>query len=183
MAKATDYTMLSKLAFADPDKKSPIHDMAIQFLSTPKCREFIWKHCFHDYEKHFPSPMKEEHFQVRSEYPLSKGADQYKTTIGFLDLMITAVVQRECVLVVEVKITETSVGDAIRQINLYRTHIRNPHGHKDYRFALVTKFDVTPADLLSLENERIYWVRLSKGFEQWRAKQQELGAAEPHLAL
>jgi hypothetical protein len=77
---AHDRTLLANLAFADPDKKDPLHDLACQYVAQPSVVEAMG--------------LKVRDCPVVAlgggilECPISKGEGKYKTTIGFLDARI-----------------------------------------------------------------------------------------------
>ena len=93
-------------------------------------------------------------------------------------------------LIVEVKIKPTSVGDMIRQINLYREyvgaipgrHFREPEHEYDERveeaalaaanisWGIVTDFDLDTRAISSLERENIVHARLGPAFNTWLKK-------------
>lgn len=73
-----DRTMLAKLGFADPDKRNPRHDMAIQYLSQPAMLSKLTK----------ASPKASpKAFETCLEFHITKGYGQYMTTVGFADIV------------------------------------------------------------------------------------------------
>ncbi len=107
---ATNKTLLMNLGFNDPDKKLKTHDLGVTFLSQNHIIEKIvplyfkgndilsmFEYSWIDkisgtYNKYkytkFPG-YKIIKIDIHTEYPVSKGEKQYKTTIGFLDGIIT----------------------------------------------------------------------------------------------
>lgn len=111
-----DRTLLAKLGFADQDKQDPRHDLACQYLTTLEVMErivaFVTAPFIKSVDKTCTTTVltKDEYnhwndkygtvFRGRKwtsvggtgnpslEHPLSKGDGQYKTTIGFLDVVI-----------------------------------------------------------------------------------------------
>lgn len=92
-----DRTMLARLGFADPDKGDRRHDLACQYLARPegvaRLVEIVLVPALGD------GPIDGRYWRgtqqstitpgtARHEVALSKGRDQYKTTIGFLDVMV-----------------------------------------------------------------------------------------------
>ena len=71
--------MLAKCGFADPDRKDPMHDAACAYVAS---------RALDLYRK----LIREEAWSASAvlEQPISKGTGQYMTTVGFLDLSITA---------------------------------------------------------------------------------------------
>lgn len=177
--------MLARLGFSDPDKKNPLHDLACQYVAAPDvaqrlCRQFDL------------DTSKRE--QVSVEVPLSKGSGQYKTTIGFLDVLIPAVsfsmtteqgvryepvppeeveerralgievYEESAIVVVEVKTGFTNLGDVLRQIKMYREYL-NHYGPTVW--LLVTTFEMNEADVGALGAEGIGHVMLGQSFRDW----------------
>jgi len=110
MAYSHDKTLLAKLGFADPDKSTARHDLACTYcaqpavmrkilamaIPAPKDRVIIEEcegmpisssgpstHCFSINSFHDTLLAGPASFEV----PLSKGEGQYKTTIGFIDVL------------------------------------------------------------------------------------------------
>lgn len=74
---------------------------------------------------------------------------------------------------IEVKVTPVSVGDAIRQLNLYREHC-----NADF-WVLATTYGVVEEDVRSLASEGIHHIRLGDGFAKYlsdRKTKQEAAA-------
>lgn len=78
MTHTKDKTLLASLSFGDKDKKDRRHDLACQYLTQPevalKIAEVFGKG---------DEPWK--FVESDLEIPLTKGQNQYKTFIGFLD--------------------------------------------------------------------------------------------------
>lgn len=112
-----DRTMLASLAFADPDKGDPRHDLACQYLAIPEnqltlgrrfSRERLYCHAEREeYLSHLEASTDPEHrpadwraFRLgltrdellggrpQLEYVINKGEGKYKTTVGFVDLRL-----------------------------------------------------------------------------------------------
>lgn len=100
-------TLLSSLGFSDPDKKSPVHDLACQYLSTKEVRQKLADAFVGPSLSERPFQWKENKEYVRQDLSisgkksgtmkvggpdferiLSKGEGKYKTTVGFVDLNI-----------------------------------------------------------------------------------------------
>lgn len=161
-----DRTLLSRLGFSDPDKKEPRHDLACRYLAQPEVAKHIVSMFLLS-----PRPFSLESTRVYSdevisrergmisqaikmllnphfERPIGKGEGQYKTTIGFIDLVLRAEIQENVLseksvkekekwvvstaddttamrvpIFAEVKIASVSVGEIIRQIHLYREYL------------------------------------------------------------
>ena len=163
---AQNRTMLAKLGFADPDKRNPQHDLACQYLALPenvrKIADLIElergdETYTHQYDGETLEEAGVRHRRVAGhgitfEWPISKGKEQYKTTIGFVDLVISFDLRTYCRerrerrrsgascswgpwkpqdnsegrrrvnVGVEVKVSRVQVGEVLRQLQLYRTY-------------------------------------------------------------
>lgn len=96
--RSQDRTLLASLGFADPDKGDELHSLACRYLALPESAPVLLRHL----EKpEAPHNSETEDFQREAtisdavvykrpifEFPISKGEGQYKTTIGFADLII-----------------------------------------------------------------------------------------------
>lgn len=79
MAHSYDQTLIQRMGFADPDRRSPAHDDAcIQIATEPE---------------RFVRAVKELRFlrngKCDLEVPLQKGEGKYASTVGFIDAMVT----------------------------------------------------------------------------------------------
>jgi len=134
MAHSYDQTLLQRMGFADPDRRSPAHDDAcVQIATEPE--RFI--------------RAVRERLGVREarcdlEVPLQKGEGKYASTVGFIDAMVMwtnaseqAPVPRYSSrrvgrydekfwmatgMLVEVKTSIDGIGNLLRQMNLYREY-------------------------------------------------------------
>jgi hypothetical protein len=176
---ATDHTLLARLGFADPDRKDPLHDWACQYLAQPEVLNRL------------VAPRSVDQSSIRLETYITKGSGQYKTTIGFADL--TALVfhpkklevnsigydgstslctyRYTSKLIVEVKITKTSIGDVLRQLSLYREFTPQPDGaypHPDGHIVfLVSAYALDETDVAALSREKISHAVLGPGFKEF----------------
>jgi hypothetical protein len=118
MAHSHDRTLIASLGFADPDKHDQMHDLACEFLAEPTQAERIVR---------FVEPQVDDRLSTEAsvEVAISKGEGQYRTTIGFIDVQIEweRPEIESGLVVVEVKIGKTSIGDIVRQFNLYREYV------------------------------------------------------------
>ncbi|TMQ13055.1 MAG: hypothetical protein E6J90_11280 [Deltaproteobacteria bacterium] len=164
MTHSFDHTLLQRMGFADPDRRTPAHDDAcIQIASDPD--RFL---------RAVSNRLGIRNARCGLEVPLQKGDGKYATTVGFLDAFIawsetfedhdwwcnadcicharTCTCQRTSVgpnplrwadvsMVVEVKTRITSLGDLLRQVNLYREYRKADEyvvwslSHEDGRYA------------------------------------------------
>lgn len=162
-----DRTLLAKLGFADPDRANSRHDLACQYIAQPPnvdkligllalAYPLLPFRTATDSDECIGMHSSAIHHRWTSyEVPIEKGSDQYKTTIGFMDVMLGFELlkhqyqvhwrrrdwpgapwgqwreEKESRLLsrycagVEVKIAPVPVGSLIRQVNLYRSY--TPH--------------------------------------------------------
>ncbi len=111
-----DRTMLASLAFGDPDKKNPEHDLICQYLARPetvaKIGEWLAKKVpLPTYEIAYPdeadgnrrcflnkiTTVHPPTGTASSEFHLTKGDGVYITTVGFLDVVFEFVREMDVV--------------------------------------------------------------------------------------
>jgi len=183
-----DRTLLSKLGFADPDKKDRRHDLACQYLSQNERPLQLYAMALAGKEGYQGTLGCE---RVVLESMLTKGEGQYAVTIGFIDLWIYGSIRRkhddgECYqsdagVIVEVKILPVGVGDIIRQLKLYRAHAgRYVSG---IGMVVVTAFDLTDTDVEALRSVGIRYAGLGEAFYEWCERQKDAAPAKPALML
>ena len=117
-------TMLTKLGFADPDRREPMHDLACRYLATPDAVRRLTR-CL-DIE-HGPEPYadnsgyeerisqvrrKVTSHRVNRECEIAKGVDRYRTTVGFADLVL-----------------QLNVEEQYRDVRMRRRNTRDGHGN------------------------------------------------------
>lgn len=140
MAHTHDQTLLTRLGFQDPDRKTPEHDLACRYLTQ---REQLQKIAalYYPFTIRWFARGGEPRETVFSkcvsgnaalEVPLTKGANQYKTHIGFFDVVINFLFvsdvknddydREQQKVVIEVKIQPLDIGTILRQLNLYKEH-------------------------------------------------------------
>jgi hypothetical protein len=157
MTHTKDKTLLASLSFGDKDKKDNRHDLAGQYLLQPEVASRIIK-LFSKKEWKFVGG--------NLELPLTKGHNQYKTFIGFLDGVLhfeeagSSKLPDLWSVCFEVKINPETAGNVLRQLNLYREF----GGSVDL---LVTAYDVSPADRALFEENGIVCVRLGEAFDEF----------------
>jgi hypothetical protein len=191
-------TLLAKLGFADADKEDGTHDLACRFLA----QENVSRKLLAALEGGEGGEDEEgEPYQLMSvdrvvrfsfdrsmvEVPISKGIGQYKTTIGFMDVVLGSTDRLDVLgtvfpifgVGVEVKHNQRSIHDAVRQIKLYREYTDSPNGyergHGRYQYGtqiiiwiLATTFDVTQDDLELLRANNVRHLKLGRDFDQYR---------------
>ena len=202
--------LLEKLGFRDEDRKAPVHDLACHYLAQPPIAQKLLAAIAP------PKTAAIVDLEARQELLLSKGENQYKTVVGFIDVMLTGradlgmylcsrsgePVTAECdgvpwkegecdryyqcqgkckhpqahrekprkdrhdryrateglSLGIEVKATERSVPDAIRQIEVYRAHAAGP-------WMLVTIWQPTALEMDALASSKILHRQLGPEFD------------------
>lgn len=128
--------------------------------------------------------------EISMEQEISKGEGKYRTTIGFADVVLRFRVEELQVNVthlikgawipqkdrgfystisygIEVKISPITIGDLLRQINLYRSYSTFS------KWAVVTNYPLTTADAECLKSEKILHLQLGSHFEAFRALQDQ----------
>jgi hypothetical protein len=93
---AHNRTLIAKLGFADPDRKEPLHDAACRYLGEGNRPHKLAAMCCPDALSRYIGLCGRDDDQRRwgaasaaLEVPVSKGEDQYKQTIGFLDVVLS----------------------------------------------------------------------------------------------
>lgn len=81
--RSSDQTLLASLGFSDPDKKEPRHDWACQYLAQADVFARVLKIALGE-----NYVLKQQHHAF--EQMVSKGHDQYRQVIGWLDLWARA---------------------------------------------------------------------------------------------
>ena len=121
----------------------------------------------------------------RKEHPITKGTNQYKTTIGFIDVWMTYTLKQQWKLkpptgrsitfdsdtnmevILEVK-TVIKVGEILRQLKLYKEY--KPKAD----LVLVSTVPVTALQVSALQAEGIQVIQLGKDFEKWKQARQNV---------
>jgi 5-methylcytosine-specific restriction endonuclease McrA len=127
---SSDRTLLASLGFADADKRDPRHDWACQYLAQPdQVRQLVGAAALQAATRNGSEIVK---MWALPEIEVAKGDGSYRRSIGFIDLAIGIETYRDHAaeqlrhrylgIIVEVKIGLVPIGDAIRQITLYRSH-------------------------------------------------------------
>ena len=217
-----DRTLLSKLGFADPDKRNPEHDQACLYLTQPdvarKVAAWMMELRGEWTDKFGLLRFSKVRFASSQEHHLQKGFGQYATTIGFIDVVyqfegivegvqtskyvevpsskfkgefVNKLVPCEPVprqlppdhwkMFVEVKIAPVSIGDVLRQLNLYASYFVNKYedraGLQDQpvpidktlpRGLLVAPWDASAAELDALRKSGYEFLKLGKAFNDWK---------------
>lgn len=178
----SDKTLLNRLGFQDPDKRSPLHDLICQYISEPEVTNRLLGLAGVTPERRLNGTLDTKAAQ---EFVLSKGDGPYKQHIGFIDVAVGACYEfalsrtrynaRDSVCVgylfVEVKVELPPIGDLVRQIKLYQSYIA------DGAWAVVTPAAMSQGYRDALLAEGITPVTIGADFETWRTNQAALPAA------
>jgi hypothetical protein len=203
---AHERTLLARLGFADPDRRDPLHDIACRYLAKQPVYDRLTEmlatefprqdECRADsgFESRFVVDTVIRGFRAKPEVEISKGSGQYRTTVGFVDVLLTAVLDihqtnfpkrrisengnqepwppcegftRVCSarVAIEVKTSPLPVGDIVRQINLYRSY-------SDFdTWILATTFPLTQSQSDFLAYSRILHIYLGERFQDFVKEQ------------
>lgn len=206
MMHSHDRTLIARLGFDDLDKKDPRHDLACQYLALPENVARIIEATNPSIEEFQGCDPRligvtfslcdpdRDIIPIRLEFPISKGDGQYKTTIGFADIVICYIERRRrkveyeydgvswvesdkvtesCGIrkaMIEVKISIGPIGDVLRQVNLYKNYLDSLG-----RVILATAYDISESDAATLRREGVSHVRLGKAFDLWCERQRAPG--------
>lgn len=182
--RAIDRTLLAALGFADKDKKDDRHTLACQYLGTSDVANAIFSGML---RKYIAQEESSEFPSVRFRGPqyetvISKGEGKFKTTIGFIDVQLEFLVPAKCIrsdaypyyrsdlysdwheftFSFEVKSNCVPTPDAIRQINLYREHMKRAG-----LWTLATAYPISTVDATMLRDSRIVHITLGDKFTEW----------------
>ena len=209
---AHERTMLAKLGFADPDRREPLHQLACQYLATPEAIDRLIPHFGLE---HGPVPQEYQCSDSESfselcrtvasckaslEHEIAKGCDQYRTTIGFADLVLILSVEdksfnirrrsrtkwggRDGWLWTDWHIGNDHIRSSVErcgiEVKITPTAtgdvIRQVKLYRSYSrindWTVVTAYDLSASDIASLQNENIRHLRLGKRFDEYVALRQ-----------
>jgi len=209
MAHAYKKTLLAQLGFADADKQNPKHDLAVEYLALEhNAKRLIQSiHPGFDWEPLRPIPNKPDWASLtirrlsdlrtpERERPLTKGEGQYRSTVGFLDLLVRYSASKTIweyvegrpprtvydldhdrepsgplALVVEVKAGHVPTGDLLRQMKLYREYADTIGGVARCSWVVAGCFKFTETQAHALRQEGITPVSLGPLFDEWAERQ------------
>ena len=202
-----DRTMLARLGFSDPDKREPIHDLACRYLAEP---DTVARLIHLLGIEHGPVPNHADYgdtectamiaqqvigHRATFEWEIAKGYEQYRTTIGFADLMLEIDLRVDHTLVKERRKDRydrhrkpqwsnwRDKADDFR--HLCRTYgievkikpvplgdlIRQIKLYRSYSgrnpWIAVTAYPLTPSEIGCLRNEDILHMRLGTTFDEY----------------
>ena len=208
---AYERTMLAKLGFADPDRREQMHDVACQYLANA---DAIVRFIRHLGIEHPPKPWQGSwdnieqmsllsrqvvSNEVTCEFEITKGIGQYRTTIGFADLVLTLNVKERHSSIKRRQhdgwhrtgyiwsdwqdVEDDTYCDRHRygiEVKITPTAtgdvIRQVKLYRSYSgirdWTVVTAYDLSANDIASLQNENIRHLRLGKRFDEYVALRQ-----------
>jgi len=203
---AHERTLLARLGFADPDRRDPLHDIACRYLATQPVYDRLAAILANEYpqqdHRYTDSGFETRcvintvvrGFHANHEFEISKGYGQYRTTVGFIDVLLTAVLDlhhtnlkkrqisrneanepwqpsegflRVCntKVAIEVKTSPLPVGDIVRQINLYRSYSTFD------TWILATTYPLPQSHFDYLASARILHIHLGQRFQDFVKEQ------------
>jgi hypothetical protein len=205
MAHSSDRTLLTQLGFADPDRKNERHDRAIQYLAQGEMMKRMVEVCgVVPVSTVKNARVAQRRLTPEFERPVVKGSGDYRMIVGFLDLtlwmhvdweedreeqhydrrtrqdLVTTSTEQWTMseaIVIEVKITPVSIGEVLRQLNLYREFFI---ARLARAWVLATDYPISEGDRIVLKASKIWHVRLGSGFDEYLARKDE-PAASPEL--
>ena len=203
---AYERTLLARMGFADPDRRDPLHEIACRYLATKPVYDRLaavlakyfprQDECFTDsgFESRIVVDTSIRTFSAEHEVEVSKGSGQYRTTVGFIDVVLTATLDvrqtnypkrpiiesgkqepwphheaflRVCdaKVAIEVKTSPLPVSDIVRQINLYRSY------RSFDKWILATTYPLSQSHYDYLANARILHIHLGQRFQDFVKEQ------------
>lgn len=166
---ASDRTLIARLGFADPDKRDQLHDLACQYVVQPAAVEAMGLAVVASDKSTTPLRL-DPSSRAQFECPISKGEGQYKTTIGFVDVVLPMGYDyltkwHPVPVFVEVKIAPVGLGEVLRQIRLYEEYVGGQ------LWVLVAAFELSESLVRGLRDEHVKPVQLGPNFRAWAAEQ------------
>lgn len=178
MSHANDRTLLASLGFADKDRTLGRHTLACEWAASKGGANAILSAASAD-----PAIGQDDGFLPeavrkwwgdggRTEVHITKGDGQYKTTIGFADVVLNTCFELDGnppymsygkKVGVEVKITPIDTASIVRQIALYRCYGQSLRES----WVLLVDWELTELEVISLRREKIVPLRLGRSFEEF----------------
>lgn len=217
---AFEKTMIARMGFSDPDRRDPLHDLACQYLMLPNIVTRLAKHIgIHETSVEQSSDWGVDEFrwlltrtmiahQAQTEWVISKGYGEYRTTIGFADVLLAFTVQEvdtNTVMRKRVRHEDNSYvwtewsrrEDASRKKEfrcgvevkiapvpigdlVRQIKLYRSYGGGDFWIA-ATAYDLTRAAVDTLRNENIHHVRLGPGFQEFVASRESESVADAEV--
>jgi hypothetical protein len=169
--RTADQTLLSKLGFQDPDKKTPLHDQICEYIALNSVHVA-------NYLREDKSQTPWSVVEVEMERLITKGTGIYQTHVGFIDVFLflrrpdgvttwkdgtTSQSFDGRAAYFEVKTNRISVSEALRQIKVYKQFIS---GGVFTSWALITVYEMSDLEKELLRRENItHATAASLGFQ------------------
>jgi len=217
---AHDRTMLAKLGFADPDRREPLHDLACGYLTLPETVSRLVqllglnqppievRDCVDGMQRTATMSKAVVSHKVNLEWEVAKGHDQYRTTIGFADLVLSFYVE-EAYSNVRVyrpdhdhrcgqfrrpewqRSKDFTCGESLTygiEVKILPVSvgdlIRQIKLYRSYSgvpdWIAVTSAHLTPAEIECLRNESILHMRLGPAFDEYVESRRLVNIAAPN---
>lgn len=210
--QAHDRTMLAQLGFADADRRQPLHDLACRYLATPAAIRGLVRHLgieqgpaparggWNDTEQLANVSRKVVSHQVTFEHEIAKGSGQYRTTVGFADLVLKLRVEEKCSCVRQRRRsgcdahgcplwsdwqtvrdqtyqTDLALGIEVKvQPVAIGNLLRQVKLYRSYsaveQWMVATPYDLSSSEVQYLRNEGVLHARLGARFEAFVASEQ-----------
>jgi hypothetical protein len=215
---AHDRTMLAKLGFLDPDRREPLHDLACGYLTLHETVSRLVQLLglnqppaeVHDsvdgLQRTATMSKAVVSHKVNLEWEVAKGHDQYRTTIGFADVLVSFYVE-EVYSNVRVRrpdqpqkcglfrgpqwqrAKDVAYGESLTygiEVKILPVSvgdlIRQIKLYRSYsgvpRWIAATSYSLTPSEVSSLGNEGILHIRLGPGFDEYVESRRLAAASE-----
>lgn len=168
MPYSYDKTLLAKLGFQDSDKKNSLHDKGCRYLAQSEIATALVKSVISGTQLEGKEVTIRD---TRCEVSIGKGSGQYKTTIGFIDVVIrTNIGNSDFNFCVEVKIGQESMGNCLRQINLYKSYTDGFEYRYEYGtmiWILASPWAIDEQQKSMLDSSAIFHIRLGSKFKEF----------------
>ena len=203
---AHERTLLARMGFADPDRRDPLHEIACRYVATQpvaqrlvgllkiECSQRPESYCTEEWEVELLVDKVIKKLRAASEFEVAKGERQYRSTVGFVDVLLRMDMEERHTSCrrrvrsklsangswypdrdsierytldagIEVKTTDVPISDAMRQINLYRSY-------SDIKYwILATTYPLSQSQFDCLANARILHVYLGQRFQDFVKEQ------------
>ncbi len=166
---SSDRTLLAKHGFDDRDRREPSHDLACQYLAQPES----------SHRRGLDISAAATVGNPKFEHPLIKGEGKYRTTIGFIDLIIPCravvrfvdpqtfkavhIFEDSYKMCIEVKVNPVGIGDLLRQIKMYQEYMDS----ECTVWIVATTYAISRIDQDTMRTESIEHVQLGDRFKSW----------------
>lgn len=201
-----DRTLLASLGFADPDKGNPEHDTICRYLTRPetvgKISDWLFGYVGAPLDVGAKSVVRvvQPVPKAMSEYHLAKGSGEYKSTVGFIDILYefrdwgydykcgddTSFYDETPFRVfAEIKVARSNTGDILRQMQLYKSYLKlERYGRINHVPVglLIAPWDMTKTEIALFKKEDIAFVKLGDEYKKWSEEDAKV-VGKPHFTL